>query len=306
MSDEKKETSKKTEMEEKINIVRKNINEAAPTGLKKIMKKFGDFVANKLFTPSIITVFITAVLGPVAIKWVNDSIENKNLQKEVIQTVLTYTSEADFSRPESIEKIAIISQMVNENKDIFGLTFDKTNKQIRGLNEASNDAGIKNLNKKLNDAVKNIKEHEAKLNTELDYLAELENSRENLTSKLEKYTYNKTKKKELENSISLIDIEIRDSNKQIEFNKERIKYWQNQKEIAEKDLNDATQDLSKMLEKNRNNEEMLKQEKDKLQEDLARTLTDIQMLANEIEELKVQLKVKDDSLKILNLQKEEK
>jgi len=41
MSDEKKETSKKTEMEEKINIVRKNINEAAPTGLKKIMKKFG-------------------------------------------------------------------------------------------------------------------------------------------------------------------------------------------------------------------------------------------------------------------------
>jgi len=255
---------------------------------------------------SIITVFITAVLGPVAIKWVNDSIENKNLQKEVIQTVLTYTSEADFSRPESIEKIAIISQMVNENKDIFGLTFDKTNKQIRGLNEASNDAGIKNLNKKLNDAVKNIKEHEAKLNTELDYLAELENSRENLTSKLEKYTYNKTKKKELENSISLIDIEIRDSNKQIEFNKERIKYWQNQKEIAEKDLNDATQDLSKMLEKNRNNEEMLKQEKDKLQEDLARTLTDIQMLANEIEELKVQLKVKDDSLKILNLQKEEK
>ena len=305
MSEEKKQPEKKEEEEVKNNI--EDVKEIAPTGFKKLLNKFGYFVSNKLFTPSIITVFITAVLGPVAIKWVNDSIENKKLQKEVIQTVLTYTSEADFSKPESIEKIAIISQMVNENNEIFGLTFEKTNEQIRGLNEASNDAGIKNLNKKLNGAIKNINEHEAKLNTELDYLAELDQSREKLVAKLDRYTtYNKTKKKETENSISLIDIEIRDSEKQIEFNKERIKYWQNQKTIAEKDLDDATQDLSKMLEKNRNNEQMLEQEKDKLQEDLAKTLTDKQMLVNEVEELKMQLQVKDDSLKILNSKKEEK
>ncbi len=297
-------SEKKEETKDKIEGIRENVEEIVPTGFKKILNKFGNFVSTKLFTPSIITVFITAVLGPVAIKWVNDSIENKKLQKEVIQTVLTYTSEADFSKPESIEKIAIISQMVNENHDIFGLTFEKTNEQIRGLNEASNDAGIKNLNKKLNEAVKNIKEHEAKLNTELGYLNELDDSREKMVGKLDRYTNNKTKKKETENSISLIDIEIRDSEKQIEFNKKRIKYWQDQKSIAEKDLDDATLDLSKMLEKNRNNEEMLKQEKGKLQEDLAKTLTDLQMLENEIEELKMKLQVKDDSLKILNTKEE--
>ena len=273
---------------------------------KNSLNLFGKFVSEKLFAVPVITVFLTAILGPVAIKWVNDGFENKKLQKEVIQTMISYTNEADFSKPESIEKIAIISQMVNENKNIFGLTFDQTNDQIRQLNEAGNDVGIKNLTQKKNEYEENIKTHQAAYETDTVQLTDLQTLKENITKNLDNFKTknNKTKTKEYQNKLALVKIELEDFEKDRDFRRKQIKYWKEQKATIEEYIEDASKDLAKMMQQNRSTQNILKQEKSELQKELAKTISEKQQMTNRIEELQNIVLSQKDSLSIFKAQTE--
>ena len=267
-------------------------------GYKKIFQNIGKFISSKFLTPTVITVFITAIIGPIAVKWVNDSFQNKVLQKEVIETVIAYTNEADFTKPESIEKIAIISQMVNENKDIFGLDFTETFESIRQLNEASNDAGIKGLNNKLNEYIENIESHKTKFQADSILLNNLEVQKIEFEKELDKYKEKnkKDKIKETEEKLAYIEIDIQELEKSENFNRKQVSYWTKEKRQIEEDIEKASKDLATVLDKNRDTQEMLKQEKNELKEDLSKTLVDIQVLENQIEELKSELQIKSDSI----------
>jgi chromosome segregation ATPase len=267
---------------------------------KRYLDRFGKFISDKLFAPSVLTVFLTAILGPIAIKWVNDSFENKKLQKEVISTIISYTNDADFSKPESIEKIAIISQMVNENKEIFGLSFEQTNGQIRQLNEASNDVGIKNLTQKKDEYEENLKLHQAAYEADTIQLLELQKQKEDLKSELERYKNinNKIKIGETQNKLALNRIEIEDYQKDRDFRREQIKYWKEQIAVIENYIEDAGKDLAKVMQQNRNTQQILKQEKGELQEELAKRISEIQMMTTRINQLEKMLQKKTDSLSL--------
>lgn len=256
------------------------------------------FFSDKFLKPSVITVFVTALLGPLAIGWVNNSIENKNLQKEVIQTVLTYTSEADFSKPESIEKIGIISQMVDENRSVFGLTFTNTNKAITMLNEVSNDVGIKNLTQKLREAEKNIVNFKVKLKADSSIHANYIIEKEKLSSGLETYKKlkNKTKISEYENKIAKNELDITEVNNNKTFHESQLKYWVDQKRILETDIKNASENLSEVLKNNRSKQELLAQQKDTLKVELAKAWNDINALKLRIEQLESENKIIKDSL----------
>ena len=306
-----KENKKTVETDEKIKEVIKEKNQEQNISENKeqekvkkpFLTKLVDFVSDKFLKPSIITVIITAILGPVAISWVNESIENKNLQKEVIQTVLTYTSEADFSKPESVEKIGIIAKMVDENKDVFGLTFTETNKIINMLNQASYDVGIKNLDKKLSEAKENIKEMKVKIKADSSIYANLLVEKEFINTQLEKARKrkNRTKISELENKLARIELDIKESTNNRTFYREQIKYWTTQKELLEKDIEAATNDLSNVLNKNRQNQELLKQEKDKLKSALAEKLSEMKIMENKISSMQNEIQILKDSVNSLKI-----
>ncbi|MEA2042308.1 MAG: hypothetical protein U9N85_07125 [Bacteroidota bacterium] len=269
--------------------------------LRDTLTSFGHFLSEKIFSPAVLTVFLTAILGPIAIKWVNDGFENKKLQKEVIQTIIAYTNEADFSKPESIEKIAIISQMVNENREIFGLTFDHTNEQIRRLNEAGNDVGIKNLTKKKEEYEQNIKVHQAAYEADTIQLTQFQMRKEKLTEALTGYTdsNNSDKIKETQNKLALVNIEIEDVTKDRDFRREQMKYWKSEKATIEKYIDEASKDMAKMMNQQRNTQELLKKEKGELQKELAKALGDNELMLSQVKELQRQLQTKTDSVSML-------
>lgn len=87
-------------------------------------KRYATRFLDATIRPSVITVLITAIAGPLAVKWTADKIENKKLQAQVIESVLEYTSKADFSDPKQVARAGMIAGLVHENQDVFGLRFE--------------------------------------------------------------------------------------------------------------------------------------------------------------------------------------
>lgn len=96
---------------------------APPSSIRQSRLQY--FLESKFATP-VITTLLTAVIGPILVVQVNSYIQNKAIQKEVIQTVLAHTNDEDFSKVQALEKIQVIASLVDENSGIFGLNFTKT------------------------------------------------------------------------------------------------------------------------------------------------------------------------------------
>jgi len=209
--------------------------------------------ADLFLKPSIITVIITAILGPIAITWVNDGIENKRLQKEVITTMLSYTGQTDFSKPESLEKITIIAKMVDENKNIFGLSFAQTDSTIQNLYGEISKVGIANLNKKRNEYEQKITELKTKLADDTTQLTKLYVDKQKILNDIEK---NRTAKmlekvRELENNLSNIELDLKEMENHRDFYRKQIKYWENEKTLLNSDIEQAQEDVATVLISNR-------------------------------------------------------
>lgn len=116
---------------------------AAP---RKLMRKillypsarFAGRFLKSVIRPSTIAVLITAVVGPLSIKWTTDEIEQKKLQSHVIEEVMRYTDEANFNDASEIMRAGMIASMVNENQKVFGLSlvraealFEELSKTLR-------------------------------------------------------------------------------------------------------------------------------------------------------------------------------
>lgn len=98
----------------------------------------------------VITVLITAIAGPISVTSVNNSIKNKEIQKDIIYKVLEYTDKTNFAQTESLEKIGIIAKMVDNNKNVFGLDFSKTDEAFKEFYNIRSQFGLTSLQSELN------------------------------------------------------------------------------------------------------------------------------------------------------------
>ncbi len=313
-------------MEETKKVEEKEVNkiEAKQAFSKRITKYLGnlsDKITNVMFTPAVVTVIITAILGPIAINWVNSDMENKQLQKQVITEILKYTNGADFSKTESIEKIGIIATMVDENRNVFGLSFSTTDSAFKDLYKVRSEYGISNLTKELDENKKNINSLKSKLSTDSASIKDLDLKKIELESELEKVKQDRKlsredrKKREdkLKNEIEKKELSI-SGLKQAQSNYEKqIEFWNNQKKALDKNLESATKNLENALEENKKNQEDLKKYKDLVTKkendavklsDALKTLTEKHDKSlNDIESFKQQLKRLTDENKKLKKEK---
>lgn len=230
------------------------------------IRQVGNFVTNlaqgfsKTFlTPSILTVIITAIAGPIVVNQINNDIKNKEIQQEVIKTVLEYTSQADFSKPESIEKIAIIAKMVDENQGVFGLSFTKTDSTIQGLYGQISKVGLNNLDKKRQEYKQNIRELQAKLSQDSARLATLNTEMAKLEEQRQRYEERRQSNRleEISRQIAEKEIEIKKVQSQMSFYRDRISDWREQLAALEEDIEEAQDDLANLLEEKMNRQEEL-------------------------------------------------
>lgn len=220
------------------------------------LSNFGNRLYKTFLSPSVLTVIITAVVAPIAINWVNESIENKKLQMEVISTVLDYTSQTDFSKPESLEKITIIAKMVDENKSIFGLSFSQTDSTIQSLYGQISKVGIANLNRKQKEYQQKIDDINQKLANDTTainmYQKEIARLRQDYESALKNQRTERAK--ELENKIAEKEVALKDLNNSRDVYLNQIRYWKEQKRLLAEDIETAKQDLTEILVKSRRKE----------------------------------------------------
>jgi len=112
--------------------------------LVRIVRRGLNFIETQTNT-TVITALITALLGPIAVIQVSRYMENKEIQRKVVEKVLDITDGQDFSKVQALEKIELLASIVDENEDIFGLTFDSTLRNIRSMKQF----GYSNLNTEL-------------------------------------------------------------------------------------------------------------------------------------------------------------
>lgn len=205
----------------------------------KLLTDFYNNVLSRFLSPSVITVVLTAILGPIAINWVNQDMKKKELQQQVIEKMLNYTAETDFSKPESLEKVAIIARMVGENKEIFNLSFEETDSVIQNLYGEISKVGLANLNKKRREYEDKIKSLKTSLEQDTVQLPDLRKRRERLDPRRQNQEW------------AAVDLQIRELENKRQLTEEQIKYWQHQIELLDQDINQAQKNLAEVLEEKR-------------------------------------------------------
>ncbi len=264
---------------------------------------FNDKFLSKFLTPSVLTVIITAIAGPFVVNLINEDLKNKELQKEVIEKMLDYTSQTDFSKPESLEKITLIAKMVDENREIFGLSFAQTDSTIQNLYGQISKVGLANLNQKRKEYEKSINELTEKLEKDTLVIKSLEEEKERILEDIEDVRRD-SKKQTLQKRLSEIDIELNKlfTNKEVYL--KQISFWKEQITQLDKDIKGAQENLAEVLEAKRNKELELKKilnaarhDKDTLSQSLKHAYDEIEQLR---EQLQHQQDLNEDSIGKLN------
>lgn len=215
------------------------------------LKKAGDQFSKIFLNQAVLTVILTAIAGPIVVNSINSNIKNKELQKQVIEKMLEYTSNTDFSKPESLEKISIIAKMVDENKDIFGLSFAQTDSVIQNLYGEISKVGLANLNKKRKEYESKIADINVKLASDTTNIMLLEKQKAQVSQDLASRNNDENLKKQLAN----IDLQLKELYNRRDMYLNQISYWNNQLALLDKDIETARQDLTLVIEQKRVNEE---------------------------------------------------
>ncbi len=214
--------------------------------------KANNFLTKTLLSPAILTIIITAIAGPFILAKVNNNLKteqiqyetaqrNRELQTKIIDKVLEYAFSTDYSKPEAIDRIGIVAQMIDENNDVFGLSFSKT------------IAGFDNILTELDSGV--IMQNNKDINV-------LKKRIYSLNSKIKKINIQKTEVEELYNKGK---ISITEKNKQLEIlnvanenavyeiktNKGQIAFLQNQIIEVKNNLQRTLERLTFVTQKNK-------------------------------------------------------
>lgn len=211
-----------------------------------------NFYSKTFFSPAVITVIITAVLGPFVVSKVNNDIKkeqieyetaqrNRELQTKIIEKVLDYAFSTDYSKPEAIDRIGIVAQMIDENEKVFGLSFRKT---INGFENivAELDSGIIRENKK---NILTLKTRISGLNIKLDNINKQKAQVDDL------YKEGKISISEKNKQIDALNISYDNAVSEIQSKKGQIAFLQNQITEVKNNLLQTTERLNNVTIKNK-------------------------------------------------------
>ena len=277
------------------------------TGILGFLERVGTKFSKTFLTPSIITVVITAILGPMAISWVNNDLKNKELQQVVISEILNYTNDADFAKTEAIEKIGIIAKMVDENYNVFGLSFAQTDSAFKDLYRIRNEYGIATLTEELSNNESQIENLKVKLTADSSEMAGFLEKKVNLEKELKDLKNNsdlsraerKKQEEELRNQIQKKELSIANLLQAQKNYEQQLDFWTEQKNVLSKNLDKANEQLENAISENQKQQEQIQQFKDlveqkeddteKLQEALKDLTNKHQSVLKEMAALKKQL-----------------
>lgn len=217
------------------------------------MRGYTDLFSKSLFTPSVITVLITAILAPFVVDKINSDMENKKLQKQVIEKMLDYTAQTDFSQPEALEKITIISKMVDENKSIFGLSFSETDNVIQNLYGEISKVGLSNLNKKRKEYESKIQEIKTQLSGDTLQILNLQLAKTELEEKVATARVPATKD-QFNKELLALNAKLQPLLEKKSLLGKQIQYWEEQIASLNRDIAGAQQDLATLLQSKRERE----------------------------------------------------
>jgi len=212
---------------------------------------------NSLVSPTIITVIVTAIAGPLVVQSILERVETKKRQAEVITQVLTIFDKADFSNDLTVGKLELISTLVDENKHVYDLEFNETLKKLKEENqriiekikkqliEKNND--IKKTQNEINDKIQNI----TALNSEINDLKirKAEINQNDQEARLQLQEQLKAKENELNQSKR----ELGDLHNSLKNEQDNKRALQASLDITKEDLNKVTEE-KKLLEKRLENE----------------------------------------------------
>jgi len=124
--------------------------------LKMAFAKVSELLLNK----GVFTVIITAILGPLAINWVNSVNHKLDIQTRIVSEILNYTDKTNFGSYESILRINVIAKMIDENKGIFDLEFTQTDSIVKMIHDSKVSLGFADLRKEISSKEEKINSYQ--------------------------------------------------------------------------------------------------------------------------------------------------
>ncbi len=246
--------------------------------------------------PAVITVLLTALLGPYVVQSIVNKIEEKKLQTQVMEKILQYTDSANFNEINGIIKLGVIAKIISENKHVFNLSLEKAEEKFDQLTESFMELGITNLAfeiKNKNGELKTLKDNTAKadktihtLNSDKARLEEIQDKllaeKKGLEDRGKKTTASLRKK--IEENLTA----IKEQEKKIETSQEqklednaKISELEKAIDLNREKVKNKDDELKKLARENRKN----KEEKEKYHEIIERAKGDEEALKKALKDL---------------------
>ena len=227
------------ELTEQANNIVNNLNselhsqEKQTSGFTGHITKFFAGLLPSISSPAVLTVALTAIVGPWAAGKASSNIEMNKLQASMMTKIMDITSKSNLNTTTDIVKAGLIVKMANENEGIFDLKFQNIENKFDELEKHYKSFGIIDLeeeNQKKINKISNLentkKEAEIKLTKLKDNIKELEQNRQQNKDEIanikKQITAEQEKQKQAQNDILKVNKEKKDVEKKIEETKKEM------------------------------------------------------------------------------------
>lgn len=196
-----------------------------------------------ILKPQVVIAFITAIAGPITVIAVSNGIENtkirsaellkqRELQSQILTRIMDHASKETGYDTQSLNRISLLTDLVNDNHDTFGLSFPSIEEQINSKRRIEQEA----IKRQLSEKELQLDLHEKALEGQQAVLQSKENELEKLKQDIAKVKRNRSVNRELNQKLAA---ERDQKQKQLDILKEQnsqtqLRYSQIEKEVGNK------------------------------------------------------------------------
>ena len=195
-------------------------------------------------SPPVLAVVITGIMAPMVGSCINEDIHKKEMQLDIVQSIIRATEKDDFSKIETLEKLQIVASMIKGIDDL-GLNLDSTlvildSKVVTGTSKLKSEVDLLTTN--IESFTKQDSLNSEQIKEQKLQLAKLEEERKN-TDKT-----NKVKIADLDSQISVKEQSISVLEAKNKENQSRLILLENQHEEVKRKYEDAEIAMGILLE----------------------------------------------------------
>ena len=284
-----------------------------------------------VFKPQIVVAFLTAIAGPWTVVKVSEGIEHtkihsaelvkqRELQSEILTKIMEYASKENGDSTSSLQKISLLTSLVNDNKDTFGLTFPSIEDQIESKQRIERELLKKQLSTKetkLSEQKALIEAKENDLSTKRKELQEIISKQQKLEGDIKKFKVNREanialnkelakQRDEKQKIITTLESETEESKTKLASLEADVRIKQNEidslsKRVAEivKENNQYAERIKSLTENKDADITKLKNELKSAASKLSKAISDNQLASTRIDELQLELSTEKETAKRL-------